>query len=55
MPNVKIYQIDEDQGGIVRDNGKDVKSFKDAKGYFCTSGEDFRKIIQACQQGSSQN
>lgn len=42
---VKIYYLDEEQGGLVRKQAGEVRSFRDSTGYRCTSPQDFDAIL----------
>ena len=42
---VKIYYLDEDQGGLVRKQENETLPFRDAQGYRCMSPEDFEATL----------
>lgn len=53
--NAKVYYLDADQGGLVRKQDNEVKPFKDAQGYRCTSPQDFDAILnmlKSCLSGN---
>ena len=44
---IKIYKIDAAHGRLVRSlSDKDVLSFEDAHGYFCTSPRDLERLAE---------
>lgn len=47
---VKVYSVQQDKGGLVRAQDKEVKPFTQARGYLCESPEDFRDTV-TCSGG----
>lgn len=50
--SVKVYQVNEPKGGLVRLQVQEVKAFTKAKGFFCQSPEHFQQTV-TCTAGAA--